>query len=53
MEQDLTKITLKTEAHELRDYILKCKTDIIKWMLIFWIGQIVATLAIFMLILNK
>ncbi len=53
MEQVLTKIALKTETQELRDYIVKCKTDIIKWMFVFWIGQIVAILAIAMLVLHK
>lgn len=52
MEQVLTKIALKTEVRELRDYIVICKTDIIKWMFAFWITQVGATALIFKLLLN-
>ncbi len=52
MEQVLTKIALKMEAKELSDYIVKCKTDIIKWMFVFWITQVGATALIFKLLLK-
>ncbi len=38
---------------DIRKEIIEAKADNIKWMLIFWIGQVGATLAIVFLFLKK
>lgn len=38
---------------ELKTEIATTKAEIIKWMFIFWIGQIVATFGFILLFLNK
>jgi hypothetical protein len=48
-----TKDDLAIVKHELSKEISEVKADTIKWMFIFWIGQVAATLAIVMLYLNK
>ena len=48
-----TKDDLATVKYELSKDISGSRTDTIKWMFIFWIGQVGATLAIAMLILKK
>ena len=48
-----TKDDLANVKHELSKEISEVKADTIKWMFIFWIGQVGATLAIIMLYLNK
>ncbi len=40
----------KDDKVELVEKIESSKTDIIKWMFVFWIGQVAATIAIFKLI---
>jgi hypothetical protein len=48
-----TKDDLSKQIGEVRKEIGEYKADTIKWMFIFWIGQVGATLAIVMLYLNK
>lgn len=48
-----TKEDLAKQIGEVRKEIGEYKTDTIKWMFIFWVGQVAATLAIVMLYLNK
>ena len=48
-----TKDDLANVKHELSKEISEVKADTIKWMFIFWIGQVGATLAIIILYLNK
>ena len=49
----LTKDDLRKEISDIRKEIGESKADTIKWMFIFWIGQIGATLAIVLLFLRK
>ncbi|RQP09354.1 hypothetical protein [Parapedobacter defluvii] len=44
---------LKIEIEELRTEMARTKSDIIKWMFIFWIGQVAATFGFILLYLNK
>ncbi len=44
---------LKLEIAELRTEMAKTKSEIIKWMFIFWIGQLAAMIAIAELILKR
>jgi hypothetical protein len=48
-----TKDDLATVKYELRKDMGEIKVDTIKWMFIFWVGQIGATMAIIMLFLKK
>ena len=48
-----TKDDLRKEISDVRKEISEAKVDTIKWMFIFWIGQVGATLAIVFLFLNK
>ncbi len=45
-----TKEDLTREVGGLRAEMKEQKSDIIKWMFIFWIGQIMATLSIVLLV---
>ena len=48
-----TKDDLAKQIGEVRKEIGEYKADTIKWMFIFWIGQVGATLAILMIYLKK
>ncbi len=47
-KQDLAKLEIK-----LTEKFLEAKSDTIKWMFIFWIGQIAATFGFILLFLKK
>ncbi|HTI60721.1 hypothetical protein [Mucilaginibacter sp.] len=49
----LVKDDLQREMGIVRKEISESKADTIKWMFIFWIGQVGATLAIVLLFLKK
>lgn len=53
MKSSLTHLATKDDLAIVRKEISESTADIFKWMLIFWIGQIVATLAIAIIVLNK
>jgi len=48
-----TKDDLSKEVGLLRKEIADAKTETIKWMFIFWIGQVAATMAIVMIFFKK
>lgn len=48
-----TKDDLATVKYELGKDIAEAKADTIKWMFIFWVGQVGAMIAIFLLFLKK
>jgi hypothetical protein len=48
-----TKDDLTRQIGEVRKEMAENKTETIKWMFIFWAGQVGATLAIALLILKK
>ncbi len=54
LEVRLSHFATKTELAEmkgdLRSEIQEAKADVIKWMFIFWVGQLAATVAVFKLI---
>jgi predicted amino acid-binding ACT domain protein len=45
-----TKTDLKEEVHKLELKIEKVRSDLIKWMFIFWIGQVSVSIALIMLL---
>lgn len=47
------KSDLRQEIADVRKDISEAKADTIKWMFIFWIGQVATTLAIVLLYLKK
>lgn len=49
----ITKDDLRKEMSDLRRDIGESKANTIKWMFVFWIGQIGATVGIVMLFLKK
>jgi hypothetical protein len=49
IEHLATKDDLNDTKHELNSV----KADLIKWMFIFWVGQVVATFSFIMLFLKK
>ena len=52
--EDKTKIlATKADLAGLDGKIAETKSEIIKWMFIFWIGQVVATFGFILLYLNK
>jgi len=48
-----TKEDLANVKYELSKHINETKADTIKWMFIFWVGQVAATLAIVFLFVKK
>ena len=46
-------LLVKADILLLEKHISKFKNDIIKWMFIFWIGQVVATFGFILLFLKK
>ena len=49
MEQATKILATKDQVADVKTSIAEVKADIIKWMFLFWIGQIVATIAIILL----
>lgn len=50
---NLTKQELSGEIFLLKKDLTKYKNDLIKWMFIFWSGQVVATLGFILLFFKK
>ena len=48
-----TKEDLLQAKSELKINIAESRTEIIKWMFIFWVGQVVATFGFILLFLKK
>lgn len=48
-----TKLDLKEEIGLVRKEIAESKADIIKWMFIFWVGQMAVTFGFILLFLKK
>ncbi|HEX6432280.1 MAG TPA: hypothetical protein VF008_31525 [Niastella sp.] len=48
-----TKEDLAREIGTTNAKIESCKAEVIKWMFIFWIGQVIATFGFILLFLNK
>lgn len=44
---------VKKDIADVREYIANTKADLIKWMFIFWIGQVAATFGFILLFLKK
>jgi len=53
VEATIKTLATKDDISNIRKEIGEAKADTIKWMFIFWIGQIGATLAILFFILKK
>lgn len=53
LEAKETAQTLRTEMQTLRTEMKEQKSELIKWMFIFWIGQIAATIGIILLFVRK
>ena len=49
-ENYLTKADLREEFRKLGMKIDQLRSDLIKWMFIFWIGQVSVTIALIMLL---
>ncbi|MGB4774621.1 MAG: hypothetical protein WBP45_05585 [Daejeonella sp.] len=47
------KIELKEDIANVRTELANVKAELIKWMFIFWIGQIAVTFGFILLFLNK
>ena len=54
-KQDLNalKEALKEDIVDLRVNLAATKADLIKWMFVFWIGQVAVTFGFILLFLNK
>ena len=46
-------LATKSDISDVRKEIAEGKTDVIKWMFIFWIGQVAATFGFIILFLKK
>ena len=53
VEATIKSLATKDDIADVRKEIGESKADMIKWMFIFWIGQVGATLAIVLLFLKK
>jgi hypothetical protein len=53
VEATIKTLATKDDISDVRKEISESKADTIKWMFIFWIGQVAATLTIVMLVLKK
>jgi hypothetical protein len=53
VEATIKTLATKDDIANVRKEIGEVKADMIKWMFIFWIGQIGATLAILLLFFKK
>jgi hypothetical protein len=47
------EVAAKTDVLATKEALANTKTEIIKWMFIFWIGQIAATFGFILLFLKK
>lgn len=50
-KQDIAEV--KKEIADVRENAASNKADLIKWMFIFWIGQVAATFGFILLFLKK
>jgi hypothetical protein len=53
VESTIKTLATKDDIANVRKEIGESKADTIKWMFIFWVGQVGATLAIVLLFLKK
>jgi hypothetical protein len=53
VEATIKTLATKDDIANVRREIGEAKTDMIKWMFIFWIGQVGAMIAIVLLFLKK
>jgi DNA-directed RNA polymerase sigma subunit (sigma70/sigma32) len=53
VEANIKTLATKEDISDVRKEISESKADTIRWMFIFWIGQVAATLTIVMLVLKK
>ncbi|HVS91904.1 MAG TPA: hypothetical protein VHE59_07740 [Mucilaginibacter sp.] len=53
VEATIQTLATKDDIANVRREIGEVKADVIKWMFIFWIGQVGATLGILLLFLKK
>ena len=53
VEASIKTLATKDDISDVRKEISESKADTIKWMFIFWIGQVAATLTIVMLVLKR
>jgi len=53
VETTIKSLATKDDIGQLRKEMTDNKTEMIKWMFIFWVGQFTATVAVIMLILKK
>ena len=53
VEATIKTLATKDDISNVRKEIGEAKADTIKWMFVFWIGQVGATLAILFFILKK
>jgi hypothetical protein len=49
LKEDMNSFATKEDVHLLELKIEKVRSDLIKWMFIFWIGQVSVTIALIML----
>ena len=49
LKEEMNSCAIKEDIHLLELKIEKVMSDLIKWMLVFWVGQISVTLALIML----
>lgn len=52
-EEVKTEFDNKREVLATKEDLANSKADIIKWMFIFWIGQIAVTIGIILMFVNK
>jgi len=50
LKEDMNSFATKEDVHLLELKIEKVRSDLIKWMFIFWIGQVSVTIALIMLL---
>jgi hypothetical protein len=50
LKEDMNSFATKEDVHLLVLKIEKVRSDLIKWMFIFWIGQVSVTIALIMLL---
>ncbi|HTD42149.1 MAG TPA: hypothetical protein VK671_16080 [Mucilaginibacter sp.] len=53
VEATIKTLATKDDIANVRKEIGEVKADMIKWMFIFWIGQVAATLAIILVFIKK
>jgi hypothetical protein len=50
LKEEMNSFATKEDIHLLELKIEKVRSDLIKWMFVFWVGQISITLALIMLL---